>query len=29
VFLGTFAYIVGLIATDIAYTLAAPRIRLK
>ena len=29
VFLGTFAYIVGLIATDIAYTLADPRIRLK
>ena len=28
-FLGTFAYIVGLIATDIAYTLADPRIRLK
>ena len=29
VFLGTFGYIVVLIATDIAYTLADPRIRLK
>ena len=29
VFLGTAAYIVGLILTDIAYTMADPRIRMK
>ncbi len=29
VFLGTVAYVLGLILTDIAYTLADPRIRLK
>ena len=29
VFLGTVAYIVGLILTDIAYTIADPRIRLR
>lgn len=29
VFLGTVAYIVGLVATDVAYTFADPRIRLK
>ncbi|HBZ57835.1 MAG TPA: peptide ABC transporter permease, partial [Sutterella sp.] len=29
VFLGTAAYIVGLILTDVAYTLADPRIRFK
>ena len=29
VFLGTAAYVLGLILTDIAYTIADPRIRLR
>ena len=29
VFLGSFLYIVGLIPTDISYTLADPRVRLQ
>ena len=29
VFLGTAAYILGLILTDVAYTVVDPRIRLK
>ena len=29
VFLGTAAYVLGLLLTDIAYTIADPRIRLK
>ena len=29
VFLGTFAYVIGLIATDIVYAAADPRIRLR
>jgi peptide/nickel transport system permease protein len=29
VFLGSFLYIIGLILTDISYTIADPRIRLR
>jgi oligopeptide ABC transporter, permease protein len=29
VFVGTVLYVIGLILTDVAYTIADPRIRLK